>query len=165
MKRWMSGLLVRLYPRSWRRRYGAEFAELLCQQRLTLEGIVDVAHGAYDAHRTALHRCETRREARREETTMARRRMGMSCSFCGKNQDQAQRLIAGPNGVYICNECVALCNEILAEASPSASAPAGAPSQGEVHRSRASWWRRLARGWQASTRHSEMLGPVAGVVS
>ncbi len=29
------------------------------------------------------------------------------CSFCGKNQDQIQRLIAGPGGVYVCDECVA----------------------------------------------------------
>jgi ATP-dependent protease Clp ATPase subunit len=30
------------------------------------------------------------------------------CSFCSKDQDQVQRLIAGPGGVYVCNECVAL---------------------------------------------------------
>lgn len=35
------------------------------------------------------------------------------CSFCGKDQDQVARLIAGPGKVYICNECVALCGEIL----------------------------------------------------
>jgi ATP-dependent protease Clp ATPase subunit len=38
------------------------------------------------------------------------------CSFCGKKQSQV-RLIAGP-GVFICSECVALCNEILAHDSP-----------------------------------------------
>lgn len=38
----------------------------------------------------------------------------LKCSFCGKNQDQVVKLIAGP-GVYICNECVGLCNEILDE--------------------------------------------------
>ena len=37
-----------------------------------------------------------------------------SCSFCGKMQDEVQRLIAGP-GVYICNECVELCESILEE--------------------------------------------------
>ena len=37
------------------------------------------------------------------------------CSFCGKSQDQVRRLIAGPNYVYICNECVALCNGIIAQ--------------------------------------------------
>lgn len=38
----------------------------------------------------------------------------LKCSFCGKNQDQVRKLIAGP-GVYICDECIELCNEILAE--------------------------------------------------
>lgn len=36
------------------------------------------------------------------------------CSFCGKNQDQVKRIIAGP-GVYICDECVDLCGEIIKE--------------------------------------------------
>ncbi len=37
------------------------------------------------------------------------------CSFCGRSQDEVARLIAGPDDVYICNECVALCQEILEE--------------------------------------------------
>ena len=37
-----------------------------------------------------------------------------SCSFCGKNQDEVAKLIAGPN-VYICDECIDLCNEIVQE--------------------------------------------------
>lgn len=41
------------------------------------------------------------------------------CSFCGKEQLQVRRLIAGPNGAYICDACVALCNEILAQESRS----------------------------------------------
>ena len=36
----------------------------------------------------------------------------LNCSFCGKGQDEVQRLIAGPD-VYICNECIALCDDIL----------------------------------------------------
>jgi ribosomal protein L37AE/L43A len=39
---------------------------------------------------------------------------GCSCSFCGKRQDQVRKLVAGP-GVWICDQCVALCVEILAE--------------------------------------------------
>jgi ATP-dependent Clp protease ATP-binding subunit ClpX len=39
---------------------------------------------------------------------------GLFCSFCGKSQAQAKKLIAGP-AVYICDECVALCNDIIAE--------------------------------------------------
>jgi ATP-dependent Clp protease ATP-binding subunit ClpX len=38
----------------------------------------------------------------------------LKCSFCGKSQDQVKRLIAGP-GVYICDECIELCSEIVAE--------------------------------------------------
>ncbi len=38
----------------------------------------------------------------------------VKCSFCGKNQDDVQKLIAGP-GVYICNECIELCNNIVQE--------------------------------------------------
>ena len=36
----------------------------------------------------------------------------LSCSFCTKDKDSVARLVAGP-GVYICNECIDLCNEIL----------------------------------------------------
>ncbi|MFH6876820.1 ATP-dependent Clp protease ATP-binding subunit ClpX [Corynebacterium sp. HMSC072B08] len=38
----------------------------------------------------------------------------LKCSFCGKSQKQVKKLIAGP-GVYICNECIELCNEIIEE--------------------------------------------------
>jgi ATP-dependent Clp protease ATP-binding subunit ClpX len=38
----------------------------------------------------------------------------LRCSFCGKSQDQVRRLIAGP-GVYICDECIELCSEIIAD--------------------------------------------------
>ena len=41
-------------------------------------------------------------------------RQGPRCSFCGKEQRMVERLVAGPN-VYICNECIALCNDILNE--------------------------------------------------
>ena len=43
-------------------------------------------------------------------------RQGPRCSFCGKEQKMVERLVAGPN-VYICNECIALCNDILGEES------------------------------------------------
>jgi ATP-dependent Clp protease ATP-binding subunit ClpX len=49
---------------------------------------------------------------------MAHQKTGMPtelrCSFCGKAQEEVQRLIAGPD-VYICDECVSLCNEIIAQ--------------------------------------------------
>src|SRR5438093_4061449 len=47
---------------------------------------------------------------------MARREHGGSlvCSFCGKSQKEVKKLIAGPT-VYICDECIGLCNDIIAE--------------------------------------------------
>ncbi|WP_040483947.1 ATP-dependent protease ATP-binding subunit ClpX [Lyngbya aestuarii] len=54
----------------------------------------------------------------------------LKCSFCGKSQEQVRKLIAGP-GVYICDECVELCNEILDEelfdSNPSSSPPPARP--------------------------------------
>ena len=45
---------------------------------------------------------------------MAEKTTKLHCSFCGKVQDDVKKLIAGPN-VYICNECVDLCNDIIEE--------------------------------------------------
>ncbi len=44
------------------------------------------------------------------------------CSFCGKPNTEVERLVAGP-GVYICNECVALCTDILAQHAGRAPTP------------------------------------------
>src|SRR5213594_3648045 len=41
----------------------------------------------------------------------------LKCSFCGKSQKQVKKLIAGP-GVYICDECIDLCNEIIEDELP-----------------------------------------------
>lgn len=60
---------------------------------------------------------------RKVRPPLARRRQP-SCSFCGKGKQDVQRLVAGP-GVYICNECIALCHEIIAEkATPEGNPPA-----------------------------------------
>jgi ATP-dependent Clp protease ATP-binding subunit ClpX len=40
------------------------------------------------------------------------------CSFCGKHQVDVRRLIGGPGGIYICNECIDLCHEIIHEDDP-----------------------------------------------
>jgi DNA-binding transcriptional MerR regulator len=37
------------------------------------------------------------------------------CSFCGKKREEVRRMVAGPGGVVICNECVLLCSELIAE--------------------------------------------------
>ena len=44
------------------------------------------------------------------------------CSFCEKNQSQVRRLIAGPHKIFICDECVTLCDQIIAEENPAQSA-------------------------------------------
>jgi len=64
------------------------------------------------------------------------------CSFCGKSRDQVRRLIAGPGSVYICDECIELCREIIEEESGGAGATQPAakaadtdavPSPREIH--------------------------------
>ncbi len=46
---------------------------------------------------------------------MARNDERVRCSFCGKTQNQVRKLIAGPNGAFICDECVDICQEIIVE--------------------------------------------------
>ena len=53
----------------------------------------------------------------------------LKCSFCGKSQEQVRKLIAGP-GVYICDECIDLCNEILDEELVDGQSSSG---QGQRH--------------------------------
>ena len=48
----------------------------------------------------------------------------LHCSFCGKSQHEVRKLIAGPS-VYVCDECIALCNEIIHEEAKDGQAPAG----------------------------------------
>ena len=50
---------------------------------------------------------------------------GIGCSFCTKSKDEVKKLIAGP-GIYICDECVGLCNEILDEDTTQSLADWGA---------------------------------------
>ncbi|GAB4320893.1 MAG: ATP-dependent Clp protease ATP-binding subunit ClpX [Dehalococcoidia bacterium] len=57
-------------------------------------------------------------------------RVQYHCSFCGKNQDQVRRLIAGPGAVYICDECVDLCREIIDEESGSGTSTSTARTPG-----------------------------------
>ena len=45
------------------------------------------------------------------------------CSFCNKSQDQVRKLIAGPAGVYICDECIDICSDILEEEFEEGSVP------------------------------------------
>ena len=54
----------------------------------------------------------------------------LTCSFCGKTQDQVRRLIAGP-GVYICDECVQICNSIILD-ELAKMGETNAPVKGEI---------------------------------
>ena len=69
---------------------------------------------------------------------MAKYDSHLKCSFCGKSQEQVRKLIAGP-GVYICDECVELCNEILddelIDSSPQASQTASGEEKSPPKRS------------------------------
>jgi ATP-dependent Clp protease ATP-binding subunit ClpX len=63
------------------------------------------------------------RKARRKAERFTGRKLPatLHCSFCGKSQHKVAKLIAGPRGVFICDECVGLCEKIVAGAwSPAA---------------------------------------------
>ena len=157
MRRW----LVLLYPGAWRRRFGAEFAALLEQQPLTPAAVFDVARGALDAHRVARRERRAhavqRRPEQGKEHTVKRGRHRYSCSFCGKSKDAVQRLIAGP-GVYICDECIALCNEILAEERTPPSLSARHQGRSGRRRRIPWWWRLLGRQHRALQQTSAAIG-------
>ena len=57
----------------------------------------------------------------------------LKCSFCGKSQENVRKLIAGP-GVYICNECVDLCNEILLDEDSTVESTAESTSSSQYKR-------------------------------
>ncbi|MBI3975863.1 MAG: ATP-dependent Clp protease ATP-binding subunit ClpX, partial [Armatimonadetes bacterium] len=58
----------------------------------------------------------------------------LKCSFCGKSQEQVRKLVAGP-GVYICDECIELCNEIVEEelAGEDVAVPRATPKPKEIY--------------------------------
>ena len=60
----------------------------------------------------------------------------LHCSFCGKNQKEVRKLIAGPS-VFVCDECVDLCNEIIREEAeseaPSTREDSGIPKPADIH--------------------------------
>jgi hypothetical protein len=55
-------------------------------------------------------------------TTSTTPELSIHCSFCAKEKESVEQMIAGP-GLYICNECVGLCNDILSKPSPDAPSP------------------------------------------
>ncbi|HLZ22326.1 MAG TPA: ClpX C4-type zinc finger protein [Ktedonobacterales bacterium] len=83
---------------------------------------------------------------------MARASHGYDCSFCGKRREQTRRLIAGPNGIYICAECVTLCNEIMAADARPLPGGEGARPHATARRRTLSWRQRLFRRWPLTHR-------------
>ena len=78
---------------------------------------------------------------------MGKREQGRNarCTFCGKGIDQVRKLVAGP-GVYICDSCVTLCNEIIdedARGGASKGQSCGTPPRGGE---KSRFWERLL-GW------------------
>jgi ATP-dependent protease Clp ATPase subunit len=59
------------------------------------------------------------------EATQTRKRV-YRCSFCGKSQEEVKTLVAGP-GVFICDECVQLCQSIITEKAATPEAPQKTP--------------------------------------
>jgi hypothetical protein len=160
----MRAWLVYLYPRAWRRRYGDEFSALLEQQALTPATVVDIAWGALDARWTARHQRGARvarlQRGQGRESGMKRKPLHTCCSFCGKAGDAVRRLIAGPR-VYICDECITLCNKIIADQEHSTPA---APTQnpgGLSSRPKGPWWQHLS-GRQYQVLLQRKLRPESG---
>jgi len=59
--------------------------------------------------------------------TTSKDKITVACSFCGQNNEQVKKLIAGP-GVYICDECIGLCNTVLEQEASGPTPAAPAPS-------------------------------------
>jgi DNA-binding transcriptional MerR regulator len=72
-----------------------------------------VAH--YQHALSLLHAVSADYESSRRRHAMKTETKPYVCSFCGKDQYEVGRMIAGPNEVYICDECLTRCNEIIAE--------------------------------------------------
>jgi DNA-binding transcriptional MerR regulator len=69
----------------------------------------------------ALQELEVQCVQAQKEQEMSQQSKPYQCSFCGKANAEVRRMIAGPNGAFICNECVEKCNEIIAKEEVKAS--------------------------------------------
>lgn len=99
-------------PREFRVRVG--LTESRARTHLTVRLILTVEAGmAEPTRKMPKEEAKARRQAERQIGRKLPKTL--HCSFCGKGQHQVQKLIAGPRGVFICNECVGLCNDVIAE--------------------------------------------------
>jgi RNA polymerase sigma factor (sigma-70 family) len=83
------------------------------------------ARGALRTHLWAVGKEENmvmEGEHTEKDTITEGERKHYTCSFCGKDQEQVHRMIAGPGGVAICDACIATCNQIIAEEEARSSA-------------------------------------------
>ncbi len=173
--------LLCLYPRAWRSRYGVEFAALLAQHPLSPLEVVDVVRGSVDARWVVSRRVHvlsaiaTRESAapsaglelwrNGRERDMTRKHPRFCCSFCGKSRDQVHRLVAGPYGVYICDVCVALCNEIITDEEHPMSCQQHEGARPAADRREAPWWQRLVRRWPESRRGESLRMTVRQLIA
>ncbi len=86
-------------------------------------------------------------------------RKPLSCSFCNKTRFDVARLVAGP-GVYICNECVALCNEIIASERERARSREGASGRARRRQAAASHEPPSIKAWEGLS-DTDLLGEMA----
>jgi len=136
--------LLRLYPPRWRDRYELEVRAVLEDHPVRLITLADLIAGAIDARFDPAYQPE-------EGSMSGSKRQGgrndAHCSFCGKRKDQVRKLVAGP-GVYICDSCIELCNEVLAGPDrPDDQSPADTSqtSRQESRVSPRSWLRNIFR--------------------
>lgn len=61
-----------------------------------------------------MSKAETKARRQAERALGMKMPKTLHCSFCGKSQHQVEKLIAGPRGVFICNVCVGLCDDVIA---------------------------------------------------
>jgi hypothetical protein len=173
--------LLRLYPRAWRSRYGVELAALLAQRPLTPLEVVDVLRGAVDARRVASRGVpapsapstsggaapsaglEVGQDERERAMTRDDRRY--RCSFCGKSREQVRRLIAGPNGVSICDECVSLCNQIITEEERPTACQQREGERPAAGRRAAPRWQRTLRRWLHTGRRERLRMAVRQLIA
>ncbi len=97
---------------------GLTYAQTASQLGIEVGAVRTRLHKARGSLRRYL-RAIGKEEGMTEDTATQGARREYICSFCGKKNAEVERMIAGPNGVAICNECVDLCNEIIDEAVPA----------------------------------------------
>jgi hypothetical protein len=142
----LAARLLRLYPPRWRDRFESEVGAVLEEYPVRLTTIADLAAGAIDAWLDpAAYQLE---EGSMANADVKGRRRDSRCSFCGKGQDQVRKLVAGP-GVFICNECVELCTEVLASEEGPRPADGRETPPGSSPVRRRGWLRNIFRSTPA----------------